>query len=317
MELSGSKWSPKFFSLLVAIFIWYLAKQGGELTEGMRITVPLFFQDLPQSLLITSDPPTRINILAKAKFRYRRAFNASEIQAILNLKDALPGSFQYVLTQENFITPKGVSVVSINPSQIHLTIDEVIEKELKIDPAYKGNLKEGYLLKSLGVTPSYAKLKGPKSILEKLDSIPTKQVDLNNLAWSTDMMVRLDLPNKSIQQIDKIEFYTIHVTVQSTPLKKRFDNVPIYFQNRVYVTEMNPSTLHLYLKGPRDIINELDPSQLHGIIDLNYFSPGTYRIHPKAVVPKEITILEQWPIVSVWVKSKKISQIEEKTKGIE
>jgi len=54
------------------------------------------------------------------------------------------------------------------------------------------------------------------------------------------------------------------------------------------------------------LIEELNLNKLYGEIDLSTFEPGEYpKVTPKVVKPDGITVLQQWPIVSVWVKNER------------
>jgi len=54
------------------------------------------------------------------------------------------------------------------------------------------------------------------------------------------------------------------------------------------------------------LIQELNRDELYGEIDLSTFEPGEYpKVTPKVVKPDGITVLQQWPIVSVWVKNER------------
>ena len=66
-----------------------------------------------------------------------------------------------------------------------------------------------------------------------------------------------------------------------------------------------------FVEGPAEILNRLEPSEIYGIIDLSESEPGSYQIKPKPVIPNEITVLQQWPTVSLWVKPERIEAEQE------
>ena len=47
------------------------------------------------------------------------------------------------------------------------------------------------------------------------------------------------------------------------------------------------------------------------IIDLSKTEPGSYQVKPKPVTPEEITVLQQWPTVSLWVKPDRLESEQE------
>jgi hypothetical protein len=96
------------------------------------------------------------------------------------------------------------------------------------------------------------------------------------------------------------------------PVKKRFDNVSIYFRNSEYVSLINPSTFNLFLEGPPEVVNSLSSSDVYGTLDLFEYAPGSYQMTPKPVVPRQVSVLQQWPIISLWVKSTPLSDLEKR-----
>ena len=52
---------------------------------------------------------------------------------------------------------------------------------------------------------------------------------------------------------------------------------------------------------------EIKIEELLGEIDLAAYEPGEYpKVSPKVITPPGINVLQQWPIVSLWVKNEKI-----------
>ena len=50
---------------------------------------------------------------------------------------------------------------------------------------------------------------------------------------------------------------------------------------------INPSVFNVFVEGPAEILNRLEPSEIYGIIDLSESEPGSYQIKPKPVTPDE------------------------------
>ena len=236
------------------------------------------------------------------------SFNPQEIQAVLDLDNAQEGTLSYVLTENHISSPVKVEITRIHPSQITVRIEELIEKSFSIKPRYQGTPKNGYLLGDIKIVPDTLNMRGPRSVLEKLDYISTHEIELENLKESVTMRVELELPIGNVQIINQnIDYYSAEITINSLPIRKRFDNVPVYLRNVDYVSVINPNTFNVFVEGPEDLIKEIELNELSGEIDLSSFEPGEYpKVTPKVVAPNGITVLQQWPIVSVWVKNEKI-----------
>ncbi len=295
--------SYKVLAVILAVFVWFLARKSGEPIQ-MSFYAPVVFKNVSPEFQVTSDPP-QVNIVVHTNSR--DSFNPQEIQAVLDLDKAREGTLSYVMTENHILSPVKVEITRIHPSQITVRIEELIEKSFSIKPRYQGTPKKGYLLGDIKIVPDTLTMRGPRSVLEKMEHISAHEIELEGLNESTTMRVDLDLPGGNVQIINQnVDFYTAEVTINSLPIKKRFDNVPVYLRNMDYVSVINPNTFNVFVEGPEYLIQELDRDKLYGEIDLSTYEPGNYpKVTPKVVTPEGITVLQQWPIVSVWVKNEK------------
>ena len=270
----------------------------------MSFYAPVVFKNVSPSFQVTSDPP-QVNIVVLTNSR--DSFNPQEIQAVLDLDKAQEGTLSYVLTENHILSPVKVEITRINPSQITVRLEELIEKSFSIKPRYQGTPKKGYLMRGIRIIPDTLTMRGPRSVLEKLDHVSAHEIELEGLKESVTMRVDLDLPTGNVQIIDQnVDFYSAEITIDSLPIKKRFSKVPVFLRNMDYVSVINPSTFNVFVEGPEDLIEELNLNKLYGEIDLSTFEPGEYpKVTPKVVKPDGINVLQQWPIVSVWVKNER------------
>ena len=295
--------SYKVLAVVLAVFVWFLARKSGEPIQ-MSFYAPVVFKNVSPEFQVTSDPP-QVNIVVRTNSR--DSFNPQEIQAVLDLDKAQEGTLSYVLTENHILSPVEVEITRIHPSQITVRIEELIEKSFSIKSRYQGTPKKGYLLGDIKIVPDTLTMRGPRSVLEKMDHISAHEIELEGLNESATMRVELDLPGGNVQIIHQnVDFYTAEVTIISLPIKKRLDNVAVYLRNVDYVSVINPKTFNVFVEGPEYLIQELDRDAIFGEIDLSTYEPGNYpKVTPKVVTPKGITVLQQWPIVSVWVKNEK------------
>ena len=298
----------KALAVFLALFVWYLSKESGEPIQ-MSFFTPVVFKNVPDTYQVESDP-TQINIVALT--RNRESFNPLEIQAVLDLSNSKPGQTPYQISERDILSPLEVKIARIQPTQVELSIEELIEAELPIEPRFQGKPKKGFLLDSIAINPSTIRVQGPKSIVEPIKRVMTSQIDLNGLDKSLDLIVQLDLPQNNILIRDQdIDYYTAEIRIKSLPIKKRFDNVPVYLRNTVFVSVINPSVFNVFVEGPAEVLNSLQPAEIYGIIDLSKTEPGSYQVKPKPVTPEEITVLQQWPTVSLWVKPDRLESKQE------
>jgi YbbR domain-containing protein len=219
---------------------------------------------------------------------------------------------EYVLTESNITAPVDIHITRITPPKVMLSIEELIEKTLPVQVRRQGEVQKGFLLDSIEITPSFVRVRGAKSQLASLETVATMVIDLSELNHSTEMIIQLDLPPHSLQILDEgVEFYTAQVNLRSLPVKKRFDNVPVYLRNTAYVSVINPNVFNIFVEGPAEVVKSLNVSGLYGVIDLRKYKPGVYnKVKPTPILPEEVNILEQWPPISLWVKKETLEKSE-------
>ena len=167
----------KALAVFLALFVWYLSKESGEPIQ-MSFFTPVVFKNVPDSYQVQSDP-TQINIVALT--RNRESFNPLEIQAVLDLGNSKPGQSPYQISERDILSPLDVQIARIQPTQVELTIEELVEIELPIEPRFQGKPKKGFLLDSIAINPTTIKVQGPKSVVEPIKRVMTSQIDLNGL----------------------------------------------------------------------------------------------------------------------------------------
>ena len=299
----------KVLAIVLALTVWFLAKQE-EKSVQVSFFAPIIFTNLPPMLQVSVNP-TQVNVSATVSQRRSSSLNPAEIRMLLDLETARPGTYTFPVEADNLQSPVPLNIERIAPNEVELVIEQLIEKELPLQARYSGQLGAGYLLEQIEIVPPTAKIRGPKRLLDPLSQLMTREIDLNNLDSSIDTLVKIDLPSQEFQIVNQdIDYYSAKITLGALPVKKRFDNVPIYFRNSAYVSLINPSTFNLFLEGPPEVVNSLDNSDVYGTLDLLEYAPGSYQITPKPVVPKKVSVLQQWPIISLWVKSIPLSDTE-------
>ena len=100
---------------------------------------------------------------------------------------------------------------------------------------------------------------------------------------------------------------TARIQVGSEPINRRFDSIPIGLVNQIYVTRINPKYFHIAIRGPKSMVENMNPEDIQAFIDLKNYQPGTYKIKsPTVRLRPEIQIQEVWPPIDVWVLNQKI-----------
>lgn len=304
--------SLKLFALVLAVLMWgFVASQKrGETTE-LKFTTPLVFKNIPSSLEVASAPIQSVSVLVRTRRARANTVNPNQFQVVIDLSNQLPGSFEYALTDRNLnynnvSPPDGMTVLQISPAQIPITLEETIQKVVKIEPRLAGDIMPGYKLEDVQMIPDRVTVQGPRSVLEKIQKVQTRPLDVQDLRSDVEMLAYLDLPGPVRLAPNQKSFFRAKIDVSGHTARILVRDVPVKVENETYAYKISRDTVNVYLEGPRDIVNGLNPRKLTAVLDLGTYGPGDYRgLAPKVGVPDNVRVVKQWPIVNLFVYPRK------------
>lgn len=287
------------------------SQQRGESTE-IKFTAPLVLKNIPKELELTSTAGESVGVLVRVRRDLARSINPIQFQVGIDLRNQLAGTFEYALTEKNITynnepLPAGVDVLQISPSRIPLLLEPTFEKKVTIKPRFSGDLAPGFTIDSISIAPQLARVRGPRTHLDKLTSLPTRPLDVQDLKSDVEMLVTLELPPMIRLVTGEEEFFKARIKVSNNPTRVLIRGIPVMYKNARYIHKASISLLNAHLEGPKDVVEKLDQKRMFALIDMAKYPPGDYRgLAPKIVLPDTVKVLEQWPILDLFVLKRRL-----------
>jgi YbbR domain-containing protein len=307
----------KVVAIILAIVMWgFVAVQRrGETTE-LRFTSTLVFRNIPPNVELVHAPVQSVSVLVRAQRRMVTAINPNQFQVFVDLANQLPGQVEYDLTPRNVSylnvsPPDGMSVLQISPTTIPFQLEETLTKELAIQPLLSGTLAPGFALGQVQVQPRMAEVIGPRSVVEGLRALTTRPLDVQDLHSNVEMLAPLDLPTGVRLAGKQDAFFRAQISVTGNPTRILLRDIPVVFENVAHTYKVSTTSLNVHLEGTKEALAELNRGNVFATIDLGKYPPGDYRgVVPRVVLPDNVRVLEQWPIVDLYVFKKDIPGAE-------
>ena len=134
----------KVMAVALATLLW-LTVAGDHLVErSMR--VPLEFRNMPQTLEIVGDPPTRSTSGCAGRRRFSAASSRARSSRSLDLGSARPGSRMFHMRNDEVRSPYGVEVAQVVPGTIALEMEKSGRRTVPVVPALEGEPAPGFVL---------------------------------------------------------------------------------------------------------------------------------------------------------------------------
>ena len=307
--------SLKIFALLLAVLMWgFVASQKrGETTE-FKFTTPVVLKDIPPNMEVVASNIGAVSVLVRVRRALANSINPNQFQVALNLKNQLPGAFDYHITEKdisynNVVGHQDIEILQISPSRVPLTLEEAIQKNVPIKPQYLGEPAAGVSIKSIKIVPERVLVSGPNSYIQTLTSISTRPLDVDGLKDDVEMRAILDLPSQVRLASTESNFFKAIIAVTSSAQRVLLRDIPVRFSEARYAYKASNNQINAHLEGPKEVVDKLRAKDLYAVLDLSGYGPGDYRgLSPKVALPPGVKVLEQWPIVDLFVLQRRLGK---------
>ncbi len=158
-------------SLLLALIVWLIAtdQQNPLIQDPFLESIPVSVRGLTGSTQPIQDlSAVRAEIIIRAPQRSWNTLNAGDFTAFIDLTDMAPGEHE-VAVQVNGVNPQ-VDIVTIDPPVLRVQLDEVISKELPIEPVIIDTPAESYIAQPPIVEPITVTVSGPKTLVAQVSA---------------------------------------------------------------------------------------------------------------------------------------------------
>jgi YbbR domain-containing protein len=204
---------------------------------------------------LTSASLAEIDLFVTGDKRKVDPLNPRDLVASLDLTQMSPGDRIIQLTPSNVVIdlPTGVSLDSIEPTQIPIKLERIIIKDLPIEPNFIGSPRNGLEFYSSETNPKTVRVRGPEGIVAGLTSLSSERIDLRDRTESF-VVNQLNLTNDNQRVRLLIAAVNLKVTIGPKRTLKVFE-LPIAVNGK-------NKTVVITLYGPAQELRDLDPETL-------------------------------------------------------
>ncbi|PKL07963.1 MAG: hypothetical protein CVV51_11370 [Spirochaetae bacterium HGW-Spirochaetae-7] len=171
-------WPAKVLSLAgaVALFFFYQLNR----LEERPLSVPLVVVS-NENFVPASQYPRTVRLVLRGESNAIYAVLEDDLEATLDLRGyTSAGVWRVPVRVEKKGSALGIDPleISVNPSDVAISIELRVVKEIQVVPSFRGYLEPGYELAGFKLVPSRIEAAGPASIMEKLEDAATEPVEL-------------------------------------------------------------------------------------------------------------------------------------------
>jgi YbbR domain-containing protein len=170
-------------SLIFATALWFMISRDDRPAE-LAVRAPIVFQNVPSELEISSESVPEALIRVRGPERVIRQLRSNDVQAVLDLAGSKAEARTFDLTAQQVDHPRDVSIVQVVPSQLRLSFDTRLSREVEVHPRVTGNFASGGQIVRIDADPPRITISGPRHHVEKIDAAITDPIDASGTLGS-------------------------------------------------------------------------------------------------------------------------------------
>jgi len=282
--------------LALSSFLWFLNALEKHYTD--HITVPVRYVNLPKDKELTGKLPDKFELTVDA-FGYtllRHKLSLAFSPVLLDVNELTNNYLEGKFMSKYTISTNGhkeeiakqisseIEIISIRPDSISFFVSSVIEKLVKVYPVVDFTFaKEFILQKTPVVKPESILVRGPQEILDTLQFIYTKPIELKNLSHTVTQDIDLVILPELISEIDEV---SVQIEVEQYT-EAKFE-VPILIVNQPdsLLIKTFPAKVKVTCRVGLSQYNKLNSNSFRAIVDYS---------HRSGVISKLPVILDKVP----------------------
>jgi YbbR domain-containing protein len=187
----------KVVSLGLALGLWLAISRDPVAAVG--ITVPIEFHNIPGKLEISSLDIPEAQVRVRGPERLIHDLRPQEVHVEVDLTGVKPGERTFDLTAQQVRQPRDLEVVQVIPSQVRLSFDIGLTRQVEVRPRVIGTFATGYRIAQVLADPAAILISGPKQRVKTVEAATTDPVDASGTMEHATFVVNAFVPDPLVQ----------------------------------------------------------------------------------------------------------------------
>ena len=167
------------FSVVFTTGVWLSVSRGVDTLVTLQVPLEYTKRDLAMEIVKTS--VNTVNLDLEGSGALIKSIRPDQVQVRLDLSKSKAGPNTFTISRKNISLPPGIVLKGVTPSVVDVDLDVLIKKELPVQIDWVGRLPDHFILAEANLEPQTVEIIGGKRMLEKMTTLYTEKVPINNL----------------------------------------------------------------------------------------------------------------------------------------
>lgn len=189
----------KIMSVGLAVALWLVVARDPVAEVGVQ--VPIEFHHIPENLEISSESIPQAQIRVRGPERIIRRMQPADVHAELDLSSVKAGERTFDLTAQQVHRPHDLDVVQVIPSQVQLSFDTRMVRDVPVHARVTGSFAEGYRIAQIVTDPASVTISGPKNRVSSVEAAITDPVNVSGVIDRATFVTHAYVPDPLVQVV--------------------------------------------------------------------------------------------------------------------
>ena len=279
LPLVGKNIRLKLFSLSVSLLLFFFVSV--ESVTPVEVDFPILYE-LPDDMLIMGRAPNSVHATLQGPWAAFQNYKSQDMDPIVvKLKEVGPGVLRHRIQITDVIAPAGMKTLAFRPAEIELSLDRKAERLIPVSADLIDRPSFGFEIADVRVDPKAVAVEGPISMVQTLDFVYTRPVDISGRENS--LSLEIDLKPLSVPLRLKTTGVQVQIEIVEQFVERTFENVRVELSNAPEGSRVSPENVVVYLKGPRKVLGTLNEKVLVAKVDIKADLPASGDLLEKVV----------------------------------
>lgn len=190
-------WFLRLLAVGIAAGLWFGVSMEDREVLSEKLVVASLSYNRPERFVIL-DPTPSVEVRVRGSSRSIRRLNPFMVDVQVDLP-AEVGTATIPLGPENVLMPEDLELVSIQPNEIQVQLDREVTQRIPVIPQIAGKAARGADVGEAEVSPGQVQITGPQSVLERIQSLSTRPVDIEGRSTTVEEVVNVISPDPLVQ----------------------------------------------------------------------------------------------------------------------
>jgi YbbR domain-containing protein len=264
-------------------------------TKQCEIDVDATFINLAQDLLVADTQQNSVRLLVSATPSTFNAAVSTKASCRFDLSGLDEGSHTISVQSAEISLPKGVTLLEPVTPTLTIRLEKMLSKTVDVLASLEGGPAPGFAVAAVRLKPDRIRLTGTASMLEGMDTVKTRPINLEGASESFKKEVPLNLP-ESLTVAPASRIVVAEIDIRERLITRVLQNIPVTAKGTTADYRIDPKGITLTINGPEAIVSKIESNPLFSVtIDLENLTPGPHSLKAAIKLPVHTTLVQVTP----------------------